>query len=206
MILLINKEDAKSRAFYAKHRNEFDEILAYPDCLDRYKELSSFPAIVVDIPEYTRDNSLWFNIKNLPNYKRLGMTAGECVRHNEAIKATCGASNGGHILDQYIKEKGLKDESNHWLVQIANSTLMPSFMTWFTVISKWVYDLGEECKEEIDEMNKERSISYDPNVPILEVVPASQKILYVETIDEAKAEIKKYQDRIDKRNDIYKGK
>lgn len=50
MKLLHNDLDKNSRDFLEKYRNEFEEILNYPECLEKYPYISAFPSIVFNIP------------------------------------------------------------------------------------------------------------------------------------------------------------
>ena len=203
MILIINKSEANSRAFYAKHKNEFTEILDYPNCLKRFPELSRFPAVAIDVPEYFKDNSLWYAVKKLPDYKRLGMVTQDCVDIVHRLSAGC-ADNGIALLDKYIKDREIGDTDKRFLVELCNDFALPARFTWWA--SQYTYDLGEEYKGELDEKNMDRSISYDLTLPAIESIPAHFEIMYPETIDDAIQVKQKWIDKIERRDAVYKGK
>ena len=198
MILIINKTDANSRAFYAKYRNNFDEILAYPACLDRFPQLAKFPAVVIDAPEIIVDNSLWFAVKKLGNYKRLGMV----VKDFQEINRRLGCGQGIPFLDTFIAEKRIDGESKKFLIEVCNDFEIPApFAAWGI---PYCYDLGEDCKDDLDEQNKTRSILTGGDM--LEIIKEHEEIIYPETMGDILKENQKWIDKIARRDGIYKGK
>ena len=201
MILLHSSQDANSRIFLAKYKQEFKTILQYPMCVNLYPNVSKFPAVVIDVPEMIKDLSLWYKVKKTPNYKRLGMLTSEFQILNHAMKQTCGTSSGSDLMDQYIQENEIQDTDKKYWIDLCNEIAIPSCMVAFGV--QWCYDLGVDCPNDIAEFNKERSISYDPSIPVLETIPAHQEIIYSETIEDVYAANQKYIDEIEARNAVY---
>ena len=71
MILLHNQHDEFSRHFLETHTGRFSQVIEYPDCVDKYPNVSRFPAVVLTVPEHKRDNSLWYFIKSkVPDYRK----------------------------------------------------------------------------------------------------------------------------------------
>ena len=205
MILLHNQHDEKSRKFLEQNKDKFERVLEYPDCVKEFPNVSRFPAVVVTVPEYIKDNSLWFNVKNTPNYKRIGMIVGDFQRTNHEAQEKCGANSGVEMMDKYIQARGLKDDYKQFLVDLCNDFDVPAKFCWHGVSAGWCYDLGEECKNELDERNKERIISYDLNVPLLGIIPAGYEIIYPEDIKEAEDIISANKEKTDLRTAIYAG-
>lgn len=197
MILLHNQYDGKCRGFCEKYSDRFDKVLDYPECLKDFPNISHFPAVVIDIPEYIKDNSLWYFVKTLPNYRRLGMVAKDFQNINHSL----GCGSGIPFLDGYIKDKGIKDEDKKYVVELCNDMEIPApFLAWGI---KYAYDLGEDCKDDLDEKNKERSVY--PERPVLETIPESYEIIYPDTVEEVNAILNRYKDNIDLRATIYAG-
>lgn len=204
MILLNNQQDKASRDFTNKHRKEFEKVINYPKCLKDFPNISKFPAVGVEIPEYVKDNSLWYLVKKTPNYKRLGMLTSEFQKLNHAMKASCGTASGADLMDKYIEDKGIKDTDKKFWVELCNDLIIPSHMVGWGV--NYVVDLGEECSVEIDEINKTRTISYNPNDPLFETITTHIEIIYPDTYDDVIKmidKVKRIEERTKVRNDIY---
>lgn len=209
MILLHDPQSKESREFFVKHRTEFEKILTYPTCLKSYPNITKFPAVVINIPEYIRDNSLWYNIKTLPNYKRLGMTVKDFQIINHASQEGCGQNSGVDYMDAYIRDNNLSDDYKQFLVDLCNDLRIPACFAWHGVSANWVYDLGEECQNDIHEINKTRCISYSPTVKVLETIPEHYDIIYPDTfndITEFKNKLNIKIKQMEDRDAVYKGK
>ena len=198
MILLHNQYDEKSRNFLRTNEMKFDRVIEYPDCIKEFPNVSRFPAVVVPVPEYVRDNSLWYAVRKLDNYKRLGMVTKDFNIMNKQF----GCAAGITLMDEYIKEHHIDDEKPVYLIDLCNDGTIPALhLTWGI---KFVYDLGKDCENDLDEKNKERSVY--PERPVLETIPESYEILYPEDIKEAEAIISANKEKTDLRTAIYASK
>ena len=52
MIILHNQHDKDSRDFVEKY-GQGNEVIEYPECIEHYPNISAFPSVVIDVPEYT---------------------------------------------------------------------------------------------------------------------------------------------------------
>ena len=198
MILLHNQHDEKSRKFLEQNKDKFKEILEYPDCIKRFPNVSRFPAVAVPVPEYVRDNSLWYLVKKMDNYERLGMV----VKDFEELNHKFGCASGISLMDGFVKEKNIDPDFKYFFIDICNDFSIPAMhLAWG---AKYVYDLGEKCKNELDEKNKERSIYSER--PALETIPESYEIIYPEDIKEAEAIISANKAKTDLRTAVYASK
>jgi hypothetical protein len=178
MILLHDSQNKESRDFYFKYKSEFEKVLFYPELLKVYPTVAKFPAVVLDVPEYTIDNSLWYHVTKRANYRRLGFGVKSIVK---SLPTFC--SPGIDWVYSYSKKNNLDDGFEMFLIEACNDFTIPAeyVATWGL---KFAYDLGSECKQELDPKNKERCIYKDSEKPLLEIVPAHQVIIYPNTLED----------------------
>jgi hypothetical protein len=51
MIILHSQHDEKSRRFVEKY-GEGNEVLSYPECVQRFPYIRAFPSVIIDVPAY----------------------------------------------------------------------------------------------------------------------------------------------------------
>lgn len=204
MILLHNPSVKESREFLAHYREHFTEVLRYPVCLNQYPAVAKYPAVVVDIPEWKRDNTLYYLIKSrYIDYRRRGRLVADILDcHTKELednlsgtkKTWCDSSLAMSGSDLYTKKyceaKGWPREKLLFLVEIANEGDIPGYLlAWGLLNDDRTYDTGVDYAEDLSDASKSMYISYLDHERKVKVIPACQEILYPETIEEVYARL-----------------
>jgi hypothetical protein len=218
MILLHQKHDKKSREFKGKHKDKFDEVLEYPECLQRYPNISKFPAVVWSEPEYELEASLYNLITEIPNYEYLAVRVGYLIeKHNRYLRVGfegggfC-ANSGGNVegnpdklwFEDYAERKGLENDYILYFIEAVNFGDIPAFILAWTfrdyykhdiVYQEWDGNIGitnKKYKDPPNEESKTRSVnSLDETVGLVKTVPAKDYIFYPDEFEDIDKQVKK---------------
>jgi len=211
MILLNQKYDKKSREFKDKNKTKFDEVLEYPECLERFPNVAKFPAAVWIVPEEEIIASLYNLSIEIPNYEYFAIRVGYLIEeHNKLLKNQfCdigGVAGNCEKLwfEQYAEDKGLLNADIIYLIEVVNFGDIPAFILAWTF--RDLYSKGEtekpwdgnvgvrttKFKDKLKEESKTRSVmSLDESVGLIQVIPAKDYIFYPDEFEDIDKEIKK---------------